>query len=125
LEDNPRLLWGYVEVALKPHRAAGEARSMETLNRLYRAAAAEAGLPPGPPLARATCGVRNEHWSLDRIAAALPRRAAGEPALDSVPLLAVRRADGTELIVDGARRAEKLIRLAAPGPHSVVVIESP
>lgn len=126
MEDNPRLLWGYVEVALKPHRAAGEARSMETLNRLYRAAAAEVGLPPpGEPLSRAACGVVNEHWPLERIAATPRRRSEDEPALAGTPLLVVRRPDGSELIVDGAKRAEKLLRAGAPGPHSVVVIESP
>jgi len=126
LEDNPRLLWGYVEVALKPHRAAGEARSNETLNRLYRAAAAEAGLPPpGQPLARASCGVVNEHWSLARIAATPRRNSEGEPSLEGTPLLVIRRPDGSELILDGAKRAAKLIREGSQGPHSVVVIECP
>jgi len=125
LEDNPRLLWGYVEVALKPHRAAGEARSIETLNRLYQAALRATKQPPGPPLVRAECGIVNEHWPIERLAAAPRAQTKGEPALESTALLVVRRPDGSAVIVDGAKRANKLVAAKAIGPHSVVVIEAP
>lgn len=122
MEENPRLLWGYVEVALRPHRRPEDASWQAALNRLFQETLQRLGLPPGPPLSRASCAIRNEHWSSERIAATPRAHAGAEPAFDGTPILVVRRRDGGEAIVDGASRANKIAGSGAPGPHSVVVI---
>ena len=124
MEDNPRLLWGYVEVALRPLRASGETGWRQTLNRVYGEALAALGLPPGPELSRESCAIANEHWPSARVAATpRPAAPAGEAA-GNTPMLVVRRR-GQDVLIVGAGRAERIVRSGAAALQSVVGIDAP
>ena len=125
MEDNPRLLWGYVEVALRPRRSAEDASWLAALNRIYREARCALGLPPAAALTREGCEIANEHWPTEQVARARRVPASSEAASEIVPMLAVRPCDGDCILIDGAARAERIASAGAPGQHSVVVILAP
>lgn len=122
MEDNPRLLWGYVEVALRPRRTAADATWTAALNRIHGETLEALGLPRGPALSRATCEIANEHWSVEQVARAprIPDAVGAVP--QATPMIAVRRADGSCVLIDGAARAVRIVAECRPGPYSVVVI---
>lgn len=124
MEENPRLLWGYVEVALRPRRVAGETSWRQTLNRVYAEALAALGQPPAPELSRENCAVVNEHWPSAKLAAT--PRPLGKPgeADGPAPMLVIRRR-GQDVLIEGAARAERIARSGAAALHSVVRIDAP
>jgi hypothetical protein len=124
MEENPRLLWGYVEIALRPRRTVADATWMAALNRIYLETLRALGLPPGPALSQRTCDVANEHWSIEQVVGASRVPASVEAAPQTTPMLAVRRA-GSCVLIDGAARAGRIAAEGSPGPHSVVVIVAP
>ena len=124
MEENPRLLWGYVEVALRPRRTAADATWMAALNRIYLETLHAVGLPPGPALSQQTCDIANEHWSTEQVAGASCVPALVEAAPQTTPMLAVRRA-GSCVLIDGAARAGRIAAEGGPGLYSVVVIVAP
>lgn len=125
MEDNPRLLWGYVEVALRPRRSAEDATWLDALNRIYREIRRALGLPPGAALTRGACGIANEHWPTELLARARRAPTSAEAAPQAIPMIAVRLSDGGCILIDGADRAERIASAGAPGRHSVVVILAP
>ena len=122
MEDNPRLLWGYVETALRPRRTAADASWLQGLNRIYREALCDLALPPAPALGREACDIVNEHWSGEQVARTPRAPAFLEGAPQIAPMIAVRSGDGRCVLIHGAARAELIAANGAPGPHSVVVI---